>query len=364
MPPSDDRPVGGRPILRALLSVLVFAGTLALCALGARSLFEALPGEFLDGDGPAQKLHRLEARGDEVQLLFLGSSRVYRQLNPAVFDARLAERGVSLVSYNLGLPGMRFHEQLYLAERLIEERPPALRWLLFELLDPDPELEEANLLSRRNIEWHTPGLTWFALRTTLESPRPLPRKLGLGREHLELCLLRSFNAGLGPAALLDLLGGERLGDPTPRGYLPLDLDPTQTTAIHRRRFQRDLAQNPRLLEERVQAIQQPGAPPGPLLAAEMRSWVARLEAAGIQPLFFLSPPADRNNSDWRALREQGVLPNLFAFDDPAQYPDFYLERSIRFDMNHMDRVGGSRLTRLLAEALAPSLAASGTEGER
>jgi len=345
----------------ALLSAAVFCLVLGLACCGLRRGFEALPDLVLEEPGPpALKLQHLRAHGDEIELLFLGSSRVFRQLNPTVFDAQLAERGLRLRSYNLGLPGMRFYEQLYLIDRLLAERPPALRWLLIELGDPDPGLEDANLLTRRSIEWHSTAITWLVLRNTWASDRALVAKLEATWSHLQGAWLRGSNAGLGVPALVSLIEPAPVQeDESPAGFLPLEFDPNRTTAQHRREFLTALAAEPRLLEQRVREIRQPAVPPAPgaLLAGEMRALVARLEHAGIEPLFFLSPPAERSNADWRALRAAGVLPNLFALDDPEQNPDFYLDPSIRFDLNHMDRTGGNRMTRLLAQEVAEHLLA-------
>jgi len=343
--------------LAQLASTLVFCAVLAALLGGERRLLHEVPGEFLAGDGPAQKWRRLE-ENEGIRMLFLGSSRVYRQLNPGLFDDQMAARGLTTVSYNFGLPGMGFFEELYLAERIADAPPPGLRWLLIELLDPTKEQDEVNRLSRRNIEWHTPALAWFALRAALLSERPGRERLDLAVEHLELLALRSSNAGLAIPALEQLLEGGAPGeDPSPHGFLPLTLDRSATTLARRDSFERDLAANPRYLEERVREVMEHETSPSPLVRARMRALTARLEAAGIRPIFFLSPPATRNNSDWRRLHEEGVLPDLIALDDPEEYPAFSLDASIRFDKNHLDRAGSGRLTRLLAEALSVLLKA-------
>jgi hypothetical protein len=298
----------GRPVA-ALLNVVVFVLVLALVLRGERRVFEGLPGFSLEEQGPpAIKAEHLRRHGDEIDLLFLGSSRVYRQLNPAVFDARLAELGWPLRSYNYGLPGVRFYELLYLAERLIEERPPALRWLVLELADPRPPLESANLLNRRSIEWHTAAVTTLAVRDALDSGGALRGRLEDAGQHVSGLVLRCGNLGLGtPALVTRFWPSGPSEDLVPTGFLPFDIDPSPSTPRRRAEFLAELQARPRLLQERVREIR-PG-PERPRLPARsarvVQDLVERLRAVGIEPLFLLLPPADRDNRDWEDARAEG-----------------------------------------------------------
>lgn len=350
-----------RRLLATLANVLVFAVVLALVLRAERHGFESLPGFVLEESGPpAIKAAHLRADQGRIDFLFLGSSRVYRQLNPAVFDARMAELGAPVHSYNLGLPGVRFYELLYLAESLLEEHPPALRWVVLELSDPRPPLEGANLLSRRSIEWHTAPVTALAVRDTLEASGSLAERWEDAGLHVKDFFLRSGNLGLGAPALVTRFWPMGVPeDVTQGGFLPFDLDPARSTRKRREEFLEELQANPRLLRERVREIR-PGPEVTPLparTAAAVRRLVRRYRAAGIEPLFLLCPPADRDNRDWEGAREAGVLPNLFALDDPRQYPQFYLDLSVRFDLNHLVKEGGNELTRMLADEVAAHLKA-------
>jgi hypothetical protein len=349
-------------MMRSVGNVLVFCVVLALACTAVRRVLERMPGLQLEEDGaPAVKVTHAREHADAYELLFLGSSRVYRQINPTVFDAVLAEHGIAVRSYNLGLPGMRFYELLRRIDQILEERPPALRWLVLELDDPDPGLEDANVLSRRFIEWHTARVSWTAYRTILASSRSPLEKLRQCWGHTQGLLLRASNAGLGMTAVESRFGvPPDLTDYTPAGFLPLDFDPTRVTKEHRAEFLADFAKDKGILERRAQAITDPDIVPRlpRRLRDQMRDLVARIRAAGIEPLFLLLPPAERCNWDWRAAHKRGALPALFSYDDPREYQDFYRDLALRFDINHLNKAGANALTRLLAEDVAAHIQGS------
>lgn len=348
-------------------SCLVFCVVLALACLGQREILRRVPGLGLEEEGPpAIKARHYRIHRDEIDLLFVGSSRVYRQLNPAVFDARLAELGHPTHSYNFGLPGVRFYELLHLVDWLLETRSPRLRWLFLELGDPEADLEDANLFTRRNIGWHAPGLTWIACRNAWESERPLGRKLGESAAHLGALLFNLSNAGCGVPAVSSLLNGDATPpDQTPAGCLPAEYDPTRATRAHREEYLARLEADPELLRKRVDELLAPRerSELSSFQLEVVRALVARIRDAGVEPIFLLLPPADRNNADWLAARASGALPDLFAYDDPRRFDDFYLDPELRFDLNHLLKAGGNRLTRSLAEDFARHLEA-GERGEQ
>lgn len=71
----------------------------------------------------AERLSEFRKAADSYDVLFFGSSRVFRGIDPKVFDAEMAERGHPLRSYNLGFPAMRPHELNALLRRVLQERP-------------------------------------------------------------------------------------------------------------------------------------------------------------------------------------------------------------------------------------------------
>ncbi|OYV93965.1 MAG: hypothetical protein B7Z73_03055, partial [Planctomycetia bacterium 21-64-5] len=78
------------------------------------------------------KWAEFERFADECDIIFLGTSRVERHIDPHVIDATLAERGIQVRSYNLGLPKMSVLEGAELIRRIARRRPRRLKLLVME----------------------------------------------------------------------------------------------------------------------------------------------------------------------------------------------------------------------------------------
>ncbi|HED66640.1 MAG TPA: hypothetical protein ENJ09_13920 [Planctomycetes bacterium] len=350
---------GGTSPARIALGLIV--GILCFVALSEAvgAGLARLLGPRLAEDGMAAiKARHMAEHGDDYDVLFVGSSRVYRQIRPRVFDAECERAGAEVRSYNLGLAGMRFFEALRTAEALLSDPPASLDVLVLEGLDPDPRLREENLLSRREIAWHTPGLTWLALRRVWRRDEPLAEKLRETRGHLFQFGCSFANVGTA-SALSDLLfgGPGPEEDRTPGGYLPLEKDPSETVTDRRRAFLEALNENRSLLEERVAELEaEPRSVEPDALFADT---LARLEGiareAGVELVFVVLPPVEHRRPELVGAKERGCIEHLADLSDPAEHPDFYLKLAERFDENHLKKNGAARLTKLVAAAVASVL---------
>lgn len=73
------------------------------------------------------------ARNDEdTNLLFIGTSRLIEGVNPEVFDDTAKERGLTVRSFNFGLPGVNVVELLVLARRYLQTRPCCIKYAIVE----------------------------------------------------------------------------------------------------------------------------------------------------------------------------------------------------------------------------------------
>ena len=125
---------------------------------GARRLSISLADAWLplpDVGEVSEKLAYFARHKNEFDAVFVGSSRVYRQISPGVFDAQVtAATGRPMRSFNLGAPSMFLPESLFVIDRILAQRPARLRWMFIELDDPKPRLEEHAGLVRREVYWH------------------------------------------------------------------------------------------------------------------------------------------------------------------------------------------------------------------
>lgn len=305
--------------------------------MGLGRLLEQVPGMRSErSEQQFAKYQFWREHADEVDVVFVGSSRFYRGIDPAAFDRSLAERGRPVRSFNFGLPGMWFHELAYTVDWILDREPERLRWVFIELQEIDPEFQ-SNRLTHRTVNYHDPAVTWLACRTTLAADRPLLGRLDEVRAHLLHLGYKLGNVGQGLSALEALLG--RAPEPAPRdfdGFVSLDEEERDQAR------REEEGENPRP-RERVEG------PPDELFLTVVRDLVARVRAAGAEPILVVGPLAGR----WPALehaQRDGSLPNVLAYNDPRRLPQLYQRRYLH-DRGHLNAAGASVFAGLLADDL-------------
>lgn len=311
------------------------------------------------------KLRFFEARRDDYDTLFFGSSRVKRGVMPEVFDAETTRRGVPARSFNFGIDGMEGHETAALVRRVLTMEPARLRRVVVEL--PDAEslgaaIDPENRFKARMVFWHDPEETAAAVAAGEM------RSFGATADHLLHGLAHAGAAGLGRSALAAVRDrwGAAVGLPPAHRLRPLDPDELARTGgfeafsdfayanpdAHpmRRAFLRAVPayrREVRRLAAATPAVELPSE-------AQVADWVARMAAAirraGAEPVF-LVPPTIRPTPEAYRLAAAGRVPGFVAFNAPADYPRLFAVES-RFDDDHLTTDGAIHFTRLLAARLA------------
>jgi len=319
---------------------------------GATAIRTLTPEPYLRHVTP--KTRHLGMNPDRYEILFAGSSRVYRQISPKVFDDELRARGIDLVSFNAGIPAAKSVEVWHFLKRLASESGVRARYVLIE---PDGLLvgvNRENIDTEREIYWHGWTETVLAIRS-LQGLPIVPRtrmsglhlgafffnRLGVGR-------LRLFGSQLGDARQQRWSDREGLG-PDGDGWVPFKKADTGAEFARRQEFLDDLPRYRRMLARQDERRSRPDC-----LTSYHSEMLVRLEAAveslGATPIFILSPATDPRCEVHAAFRD-GVLPNLIAFDDATEYPELYEVRH-RFDIEHLNTEGALLYSRLLAERFA------------
>jgi len=163
----DDATAGGTSLVGAAAAAGVFAlAFLATCALVGAGL--PLP----RGSRLSTKLEHFAEHADEYDVVFLGSSKVYRHVDPALFDELTPERGPERRSFNMGVSGMAAIEIHFTVRELLARRPARLRWVLVDPHTLGLDLLDQNMLTGRVTNWHDLESTWMASRFIVGTPRP------------------------------------------------------------------------------------------------------------------------------------------------------------------------------------------------
>ena len=123
------------------------------------------------------KLRFFEAHRDEYDVLFFGSSRVFRGVVPTVFDGEMTRLGVPVRSFNFAVDGMGCHETAALVRRVLGQRPGRLRWVVVELDGWSAELPPENRFKARPVFWHDGEETLSVLRTLARTEPSRRRRL-------------------------------------------------------------------------------------------------------------------------------------------------------------------------------------------
>lgn len=346
-------------------SLLCFAIWLA-CALGVGQLVGAVhrPREpRVDADFAAWQQHK-----DAFDVLFFGSSRMYRGVIPAVFDERLGQRGHELQSYNLGMRAMLPHETNELLRRVLAEEPARLRWVVLELADWPPRRE--NDFAARTVAWHDLPETLSAMRTRWLEDQPLGTRL----EDLRLQYLqwgsRATALGLGAERarlwFTDLTRPRKLDKQRAeyaealetslgwRGHAPFsDREYAEgPTARHHRELQKQRYEFAEHVEA-LPALNAAEVTTEHFNLAALQDQIATIRAAGVEVVYVI-PPSYEELPVLHTLARQGHVPNFMPFDDPLAHPDFY-DLDKRFDLRHLDDKGARQFSRVLANRFADLL---------
>lgn len=314
---------------RAVLNCVLF---LLACAAGCAAIGRVAP--FPEVPGIYPKWTHFREHRDEIDVLFLGSSRFYHQIIPAQFDAAVG--GVR--SFNFGYDGMWPPESFYLLRQLLALRPPRLKWVVIDLMDINYRLDERNVSTLRMAYWHDLRHTAIAFRDILGSRFHPSQKFDLLMEHGRLCAQQLLNLGRGADALNTLLAPKA---PRKRGYSWTDFAGFEVGPAHgmegseRDGFVRTV--------ERLKKGIAP-APVRPVFRDALADLIADVRRAGAEPIFVIAPTINGAEN----FTEVPGNATVFGFNDPVKHPELF-DPAHHYDAWHLNEKGAVDFTRLLAE---------------
>jgi len=339
-----------RPLTQSLLAALGFASV----ALGVRALVPWPEEQLL-----WRKWEYFAEHKDEFDAVWIGTSLVFRDVDVPAIDAALRERGHALHSFNFGIGGMGTFEQDFVLHRLLELEPARLKYVFYEGGPVGLGIHPRHVFqtpgdtnTMRSTYWHDGPQTAKVLRQIPHLPVSPWRRLDLAFTHARLFGRKLANYGFGTEVKRGLEGFE----PGPllterRGFQPY-------REPHEDAFQ-PMLDDPATFDEVVAAI--PAANAMPLRLEDLdlsthRAQYAAAEARGAR-LVYVALPGSIGDPERQFLHAQGVIPTLWDFSSPAEYPElFRIEH--RWDVDHLNPDGVPLLTAYLVERVAALLEAS------
>ena len=352
-PPTPHTATRRKTLMRAVTNSAIAATAFFMTCIG---LHAVLPFPEIDG-GVSQKFRFFAAHKDEFDTLFIGSSRIYFQISPAIFDRVTRESGLPTHSFNFGIGGMYLPESAYLLEQILNLKPRNLRWIFIEYDELQTKWSTENQTSRRALYWADWKRVSLLLRKLTDAGAdplwlPNPKKLRdivlrqKGAKNTRGLLTfyvtqfeRNYTNVSRAADVLDYffrrdtrerrasyLGAA--GD----GYVtrPGGMSPSQAAT-----YDRGLAA----------AMAEAGTRPlSPYAVEAYRQCATEIRSIGATPIFLITPSTTQINI---ATESTGLAGVVMAFNNPRAYPSVY-RSSVRRDGQHLTKSGAEEFTRIVA----------------
>jgi len=340
-----------RPSWRPLLSIALGLAGFAIISVVADRL-PLTQGTDLVGE----RLDAFREDKHSFDALFLGSSRVYRQLDPRVFDAVYAERGREMRSFNLGTPGTRIFEALATIRWVLALRPQRLRLLVIDFNGDPLRTPRENFDTARVIRYHTLRNTIVILRGLVASGKERSVKLLETGLHLQTAAVRATNIGRGLSWVASAASDRQPHIPQQnRGFFSLDEELRRSSpalrAVLRKRY-KDLHSNLghyRSLRRRLPGRQKRPPKINELEISLFRTLQEEAREHGVRVVFLIDSRINTRHDLVHAF-EIGAVDTLLRFDDPDRFPELY-DPENRFDIHHLNEETTKLYTRFVAERI-------------
>ena len=319
-------------------------------------LHAVLPFPEID-DGVSQKFRFFAAHKDEFDTLFIGSSRIYFQISPAIFDRVARESALPTHSFNFGIGGMYLPESGYLLEQILKLKPRKLRWVFIEYDELQTKWSPENQTSRRALywaDWKRVSLLLRKLSDAGTAPIWLPNPAKLRdimlrqKDEKNTRTLLTFYAGqleknyTNIARAADVpdyflsrdtkkLRASYLGAASD-GYVTRSnrMSPSQAEA-----YERGLAAA--MAQASTRSL-------SPYAVEAYRQCAEEVRSLGAAPIFLITPSTTQLSV---AAETDGLPAVVMAFNDPRVYPALF-RSSVRRDEQHLTISGAEEFTRVVA----------------
>ena len=331
-----------------------------LAGLGGvgRTIRELLP--FPDVMLVKPKIDYFAEHHDDYDTLFLGSSRIYYQVIPALFDRLSAEKGAATKSFNAAIAGMRPPEDAFYLDSLLRHPPRHLRWVFIELSFFRIAVDRDEVGTVRAVYWHDLPRLWLLLKRALEvkpgGKKRIWRKelevrltpLGDFVEHLPLFFKNQTNIGRG-SILTSRLIYAKLRPPAPfwatlgedlAGWIPTGRPETMSDA-EQQEYEKVLA---------ARRAQPPRRDVGdPVSQEALELMLSKIEKLGATPVLIVPPTTNKRNFYPSPERAKKTI--VLDFCDPEKFPVLY-ESRYRLDTDHLNAEGSKIFTELIVKEWA------------
>lgn len=311
-----------------------------------------------------QKRNELVHNNKNYNTLLIGSSRVYRQIDPVILDSVTAD-GAITHSYNFGINWLFAPETFYVYDQLGNRENLKFKYVVIEL-SKIRSVDYDNLHTSRTTYWYDWKLYSFALKTVWHSNFSIGEKVYLAGIHTvsyidKLINLGYFtdaiafndkkielqsmveNKGYEPLSKAESKKGIAFAEENASGRRKAFLNDTSVVTkrktISNNKFQK-YDEQPELLEKYNK-----------FYAYALNEMADDASKNGTHLVFLLSPRIDASQYDELIPLFQHIHPaHRIELSDSRKYPELYLSAN-SFDETHLNDRGAVLYSTLLGEKL-------------
>jgi len=289
---------------------------------------------------------------DKFNTVIFGTSRLYREMVPKIFDSLLKEYQTS--TFNLAAPAVSHPEAYYLYERLLETvETNSLKYSFIELAAPHNSRFE-NLNTTENHYWHNLKYLNFLIKYTFDSDLSSRRKIRLIHSYIVGYVNKAINL-FGYKKLfnskfykMDFCLGENkdgfysleeqmrdfgVGSNAGRRFTSFLKDTTvldEKISIANKAF--SLKTNKQFINEAH--------------LIKLIELIEKSKQKGIH-LIFVMPPGMYDYHEVLAIKERLPSNHIIEIANPKIYPELY-QVNFQFDIDHLNKKGAVIFTEYLA----------------
>ncbi|MEM6327559.1 MAG: hypothetical protein AAF791_10615 [Bacteroidota bacterium] len=294
-----------------------------------------------------------EVRALEPDVLFLGSSRTLRHLDPVRLDSL---RGDGAVSYNFGLPGSRSLETHFRTDHLLVMDLPVRRMVVE--FGPVAVAVPKRLRGTRRVQHHHDARrAMIGSRVALAADRPVVHRVRSAAARWRFWTTNTFLVGWGRAWTNAVVTEQDDAPPASvgrRGHVPLRDDGNAERSVRREQFLTPEGQAE--FERRLGALRlRETVVPTARDRVTADAWIALAErgrARGVEMVFVEQVGTEKGAGVTQLVREALGTESVIVLNDPQRYPELF-DGDAWFDEGHLGQEMALRATDILAAELPP-----------
>ena len=287
--------------------------------------------------------------------VILGSSRLYRHINPAILDDILKDYHIS--TFNLAAPSTFNPEVYYLFEKLLETIDVnSLKYVLIELQSLH-DIERKNLNTVRNYYWHNWEYFCFSVNFILASKRSFRYKVLTGGKYFISYINKLINFYSYRELLFNTSNenGTCLGR-NKDGFYAIEQQMSDMGGDNKyRKRLAEFSRDPTVLEKRVAIATQAFSEKkydqfaNEAHLRKLMDLIDMSQQKGVDVIFII-PPRRPFYNDLLAMKAKLPDERVIELANPQKYPELY-QVEFSFDVGHLDGKGANIFTEYLADEI-------------